>query len=63
MLTGFLGHEVPDIPAEYVAMMMVAVKLSRESRHHQRDNIVDAAGYAGCLDMCISERERRKGNK
>ena len=63
MLTGFLGHEVPDIPAEYVAMMMVAVKLSRESRHHQRDNIVDAAGYSGCLEMVIQERARREGAK
>jgi hypothetical protein len=59
ILTGFLGTEVPDIPAEYVALMMVGVKLSRESRHHKRDNVVDGAGYLGCLDLVIQERARR----
>ena len=59
ILTGFLGFEVPDIPAEYVALMMVGVKLSRESRHFKRDNRVDGAGYLGCEDMVIQERARR----
>jgi Domain of unknown function (DUF6378) len=59
ILSGFLGQEVPDIPAEYVAMMMVGVKLSRESRHLKRDNRVDGCGYFGCEDLVIQERERR----
>jgi hypothetical protein len=59
ILTGFLGFEVPDIPAEYVALMMVGVKLSRESRHFKRDNRVDGPGYWGCEDMVIEERARR----
>lgn len=59
VLTGFLGFEVPDIPAEYVALMMVGVKLSRESRHFKRDNRVDGPGYWGCEDMVIQERQRR----
>jgi Domain of unknown function (DUF6378) len=63
ILTGFLGHEVPDIPAEYVAQMMVAVKLSRESRHFKRDNRVDGAGYLGCEELVIQERARREGAK
>jgi len=59
ILTGFLGREIPDIPAEYVALMMVGVKLSRESRHFKRDNRVDGPGYWGCEDMIIQERQRR----
>ena len=34
-----------------VILGMIAVKMSRESRHPKRDNRVDLAGYAGCLDM------------
>jgi Domain of unknown function (DUF6378) len=60
ILGGVLKTEVPDIPAEYVALMMVGVKLSRESRHFMRDNRVDGAGYLGCEDLVIQERARRE---
>lgn len=50
---------MPDIPAETVALMMVGLKMSRESRRHLRDNLVDAAGYAGCIEMIHDERARR----
>ena len=36
-------------PAEGVKFML-AVKLSRESRKHKRDNLVDLCGYAVGLD-------------
>ncbi len=49
----------PDIPAELVALMMDFVKASRESRHHKRDNCVDGPGYWGCVDLIVSERQRR----
>lgn len=60
ILSGLWDQDIPDIPAEYVALMMVAVKISRESRHFKRDNRVDGAGYLGCEEMVIQERARRQ---
>lgn len=50
---------IPDIDPRLCALMMGAVKISRESRHPKRDNRVDLAGYAECADM-IAERQRCK---
>jgi len=33
------------ITAQQVALCMIALKLSRETYHHKRDNLVDIAGY------------------
>lgn len=41
----------PDISPEMVGLCMIGLKLSRESRVHKRDNLVDAAGYAECVDL------------
>ncbi len=38
--------------AREVAMFMIALKLSRETHQRKRDNAVDLAGYARCLDIC-----------
>lgn len=38
--------------AREVAMFMIAIKLSRETHQRKRDNAVDIAGYARCLDIC-----------
>ena len=38
-------------PAQ-VAMCMIALKLSRETHQKKRDNRVDIAGYAHCLEIC-----------
>ena len=43
------------LDARDVALFMVGVKLSRESRRPKRDNRVDAAGYLRCLDMVTPE--------
>lgn len=48
------------VSAERVAMCMIALKLSRETYQPKRDNRVDLAGYAECLDQIAAERERRK---
>lgn len=45
-------------PEDY-ALAMVAVKMSREINRAKRDNRVDGAGYLKCLDLVITERERR----
>ena len=52
---------VPDIPAETVGLMMIGAKISRETNVHKRDNLVDAAGYAGTVAKVIEERSRREG--
>ena len=33
-----------------VAIMMILFKIAREQGSHKRDNLVDIAGYVGCLD-------------
>lgn len=39
-----------DVTAEQVALCMIGLKLVRESHAHKRDNVVDIAGYARCLE-------------
>jgi len=40
---------------EDVGLMMILVKAARQSFKHKRDNLVDLAGYAKCVDMIMSE--------
>ena len=48
---------LPDpVPADLVALCLIAVKISREVNAPKRDNIVDMAGYAETLSL-IRERE------
>jgi hypothetical protein len=42
-----------EITAEEAILMMVALKLSRESFRHKEDNIVDAHGYLLCYDWAL----------
>jgi hypothetical protein len=42
-----------------VAQCMIALKQSREVNKQKQDNMIDACGYAECLDMCYTERDRR----
>lgn len=49
------------VTAEQAVLCMVALKISRECNKHKRDNAVDIAGYAECLQRIVEERERRKG--
>lgn len=58
--SGLLGRKLRDgqlITARDVALMMVGVKLSRESFRHKRDNIVDGHGYLMTLQMILDEDE------
>lgn len=54
--SAILGVEV--LP-EQALLCMCAVKISRECHEHARDNLVDLAGYAACIQMTIEERENR----
>ena len=38
------------VTAEQVALCMIALKISRECNRPKRDNIVDIAGYAACIE-------------
>jgi hypothetical protein len=42
--------DFPDIPPKLVALMMAALKASRESQAPKHDNRVDAIGYWLCAD-------------
>lgn len=49
-----------DITAEDTCMMMVLMKLVRQSMRPKRDNIVDIAGYSRVHEMCEETRARLK---
>jgi len=54
---GALLNQDPISP-RLVGCMLAGLKLSRESQVPKRDNRVDLAGYAECLEM-VDERERQ----
>lgn len=49
----YLGTK--NITAHNVAMMMILLKVARESMNPKRDNLVDIAGYARCIEMMGKE--------
>lgn len=53
------GVEFLPVSAEEVALCMDLLKVSRECNTPKRDNRVDGPGYWKCLDMIVTERERR----
>jgi hypothetical protein len=55
MWSGLLHTKLKEeITAEEAILMMVALKLSRESFRHKEDNIVDAHGYLLCYDWAMN---------
>ena len=64
--TGILHPKLTDdVTPQDVALCMIGVKVSREVHKHQRDNLVDIAGYVAALGLVIEEiamaRPDRKG--
>lgn len=57
--SAIIGHEVT---AEQGLLCMIAAKISRETNAPKRDNLVDIAGYAKCVDLVIKERARREAD-
>lgn len=45
---GLLAQDKEVDPAT-AALMMAWLKIARECHHHKRDNLVDLAGYAKCV--------------
>ena len=41
--------QTPSLKAEDVGMMMILLKVARESNKHKEDNLIDIAGYAACV--------------
>jgi len=52
-----MGKE--GLSAYQAVLGMIAVKISREVHKPKRDNRLDIAGYAGCLEKIALEEERR----
>ena len=59
MLKNWASSGEAAIPPELACLMMCAVKISREVNRPKRDNRVDLAGYAACVDRI----ERRKAGE
>jgi len=49
-----------DIKAEDIPLIMICLKLSRQSNKPKRDNCVDGAGYFETLEWCINEKYKRE---
>ncbi len=47
---------IDPIPPEMVGLMLVALKINRESHKHKPDNLVDAHGYLNCVEEIINSR-------
>jgi hypothetical protein len=61
MFSAWLGDKLREpLTAEEAEMFMVIVKLSRQRHLPKRDNLVDAAGYLGCIELTQAERQRRE---
>lgn len=52
----FNGMTGLHLGAEHMFKALVALKLSRESYQHKRDNLLDAAAYIQGLENYINER-------
>jgi 5'(3')-deoxyribonucleotidase len=55
MWTAMLAHKLKDgqkFESWEVAQLMICIKLSRLQHARKRDNVVDTAGYANCMDAC-----------
>lgn len=51
-----------EIDAGFACLMMAAMKLSRQAGGHKDDNLVDGAGYLGCIERIKDELSRREGD-
>ena len=53
----FNGMTGLKITGREMYMALIALKFSRESFTHKKDNILDAAAYIGALDNYLNEKE------
>lgn len=55
----FKGMTGLDVTAEHMFKALMALKLSRESYNHKRDNLLDLVAYIQGLDNWLDERSSK----
>ena len=53
----FNGMTGLNVTGREMYMALIALKFSRESYNHKRDNLLDAVAYIGALDNYINEKD------
>lgn len=53
----FNGMTGLNVTGREMYMALIALKFSRESYNHKRDNLLDAVAYIGALDNYINEKK------
>tara|TARA_B100000287_G_C19992555_1_gene527122 strand:+ start:108 stop:395 length:288 start_codon:yes stop_codon:yes gene_type:complete len=53
----FNGMTGLNVTGREMYMALIALKFSRESYNHKRDNLLDAVAYIGALDNYIKEKK------
>jgi hypothetical protein len=53
----FKGMTGLDVTGREMYMALIALKFSRESYNHKRDNLLDAIGYIQGLDNYVNEKQ------
>lgn len=51
------SKDEPDITAEGVFKVLIALKLSREAYGHKEDNLLDGVAYIGALNNYIESKQ------
>lgn len=60
MFNAAFAHKLKEpLTPEDLMVVMILVKVSRQVNAPKRDNVIDIAGYANCIDLAAAERERR----
>ena len=54
----FQGMTGIEVTGEHMFKALVALKFSRESYNHKKDNLLDAVAYIQGLDNYINEKEK-----
>lgn len=55
----FNGMTGLNVTGKEMYMALIALKFSRESYNHKRDNLLDAVAYIGALDNYIKENKEK----
>jgi len=56
----FKGMTGLDVTGREMYMALIALKFSRESYNHKRDNLLDAIGYIQGLDNYVNEKQNNE---
>lgn len=57
------AHKLKEpLSPEDLMLTMILVKVSRQVNAAKRDNLVDIAGYANCINLAHDERDRRESS-